>query len=94
MERLRAVHLQMVDAVLTGDGLERVAQLAAAATGGAGRDRRPPAGGGGGVRARAWTPAPLRRYVAERMRDRAGAGAAGRGRRGADRARATTRSAP
>ena len=34
MERLRATHLQMVDAVLTGEGLERVAALAAGATGG------------------------------------------------------------
>jgi len=31
--RLRAVHLEMVDAVLTGGGLERVAELAAAAVG-------------------------------------------------------------
>jgi sugar diacid utilization regulator len=34
VERLRAVHLEMVDAVLGGEGLERVAELAAAATGG------------------------------------------------------------
>jgi sugar diacid utilization regulator len=34
VERLRATHLQMVDAVLTGEGLERVAALAAGATGG------------------------------------------------------------
>src|SRR3954453_21018117 len=34
MERLRAVHLRMVDAVLGGDGLEGVAQLAASETGG------------------------------------------------------------
>src|SRR3954465_9477291 len=34
MERLRAVHLRMVDAVLGGDGLEGVAQLAAGETGG------------------------------------------------------------
>jgi hypothetical protein len=31
VERLRAVHLEMVDAVLGGEGLERVAELAAAA---------------------------------------------------------------
>src|SRR5437764_14800109 len=31
VERLRDVHLQMVDAVLAGDGLERVAELAAGA---------------------------------------------------------------
>jgi PucR family transcriptional regulator, purine catabolism regulatory protein len=34
VERLRAVHLQMLDAVLTGDGLGAVAQLAADAAGG------------------------------------------------------------
>ena len=34
VERLRAVHLQMLDAVLTGDGLSAVAQLAAEAAGG------------------------------------------------------------
>ena len=33
VERLRAVHLEMVDAVLGGDGLGRVAQLAADAAG-------------------------------------------------------------
>ena len=35
VERLRGVHLRMVDAVLAGDGLERVAELAAEAAGGA-----------------------------------------------------------
>jgi sugar diacid utilization regulator len=34
VERLRAVHLQMLDAVLTGDGLSAVADLAASAAGG------------------------------------------------------------
>ncbi len=34
VERLRGVHLKMVDAVLAGDGLERVAELAAEAVGG------------------------------------------------------------
>src|SRR4051812_47004802 len=34
VERLRAVHLQMLDAVLTGDGLAAVASLAAEAAGG------------------------------------------------------------
>jgi sugar diacid utilization regulator len=34
VERLRAVHLQMLDAVLTGDGLAAVADLAAEASGG------------------------------------------------------------
>ncbi len=35
VERLRGLHLRMVDAVLVGDGLERVAELAADAVGGA-----------------------------------------------------------
>ncbi|MGH2712783.1 MAG: hypothetical protein ACRDPC_05860, partial [Solirubrobacteraceae bacterium] len=34
VERLRAVHLLMLDAVLTGDGLSAVAHLAAQAAGG------------------------------------------------------------
>jgi len=34
VERLRGLHLRMVDAVLSGDGLERVAELAADAVGG------------------------------------------------------------
>jgi len=34
VQRLRAVHLDMVDAVLSGEGLERVAQLASTAAGG------------------------------------------------------------
>ena len=34
MDRVRAVHLRMVDAVLTGDGLAAVADLAAGAAGG------------------------------------------------------------
>src|SRR4051794_34093092 len=34
VERLRQVHLRMVDAVLAGDGLQRVAELAADAVGG------------------------------------------------------------
>jgi hypothetical protein len=34
VERLRAVHLEMVDAVLGGDGLDRVAELASGAAGG------------------------------------------------------------
>jgi DNA-binding PucR family transcriptional regulator len=33
VERLRAVHLEMLDAVLSGDGLQRVAELAARAAG-------------------------------------------------------------
>ncbi|MEA2142881.1 MAG: hypothetical protein QOI64_1311 [Solirubrobacteraceae bacterium] len=34
VERLRGLHLRMVDAILVGDGLERVAELAAEAVGG------------------------------------------------------------
>src|SRR3954454_21753101 len=34
VERLRAVHLQMMDAVLGGEGLARVAELASEAAGG------------------------------------------------------------
>ncbi len=34
VERLRGLHLRMVDAILTGDGLDRVAELAADAAGG------------------------------------------------------------
>ncbi|MGH2917106.1 MAG: hypothetical protein ACRDLS_00695, partial [Solirubrobacteraceae bacterium] len=33
VERLRGLHLRMVDAVLSGDGLERVAELASEAVG-------------------------------------------------------------
>jgi sugar diacid utilization regulator len=69
MERLRAVHLQMVDAVLTGEGLERVAQLAAAAAGGPVAIVIPRLGAAV-TSGPALDPAPLRRYVAERMRDR------------------------
>ena len=72
--RLRAVHLEMLDAVLSGDGLQRVATLAADAAGapvaivvpriGAAVDDAP-------VRPAA-TPAAteLRRYVADRVADR------------------------
>ncbi len=73
VERLRGVHLEMVDAVLSGDGLERVAELAARAAGGpvaivvprlsacalAPRD----------AGARAVLPV-VERYVADRLRDR------------------------
>jgi sugar diacid utilization regulator len=73
--RLRAVHLEMLDAVLSGDGLERVATLAADAAGASvaiviprlgvavagGRPEFP--GGDAGRDA-------LRRYVADRVADR------------------------
>src|SRR4029450_5193431 len=48
VERLRAVHLQMLDAVLTGDGLAAVAELAAGAAGGAGGVGGAGRGGGAG----------------------------------------------
>jgi PucR family transcriptional regulator, purine catabolism regulatory protein len=73
--RLRAVHLEMLDAVLSGDGLQRVATLAAEAAGApvaivvprlgaavaGGRDPMP--GGDAGREE-------LRRYVADRVADR------------------------
>ncbi|HEX2087630.1 MAG TPA: helix-turn-helix domain-containing protein [Solirubrobacteraceae bacterium] len=73
VERLRGVHLAMVDAVLGGDGLERVAELAAEAAGGAvaivvPRHDVAVAFPPDGAAAAALTP--LRRYVADRQRDR------------------------
>ncbi len=70
--RLRSVHLQMVDAVLTGDGLERVAALAAQAVQGAVAiviprlDVAVQAGLGGPERGAG----ALRRYVSDRAKDR------------------------
>jgi sugar diacid utilization regulator len=71
VERLRAVHLEMVDAVLGGDGLERVAALAAQAAGAPVAVVIPRLG------AVASAPpasdddlATLRRYVADRVKDR------------------------
>jgi len=72
MERVRAVHLRMVDAVLSGDGLEGVAALAASETGGVVAIVVPRLGA-----AAASGPVPdlagLRRYVGERARSRAAA---------------------
>src|SRR4051794_41233385 len=72
MERVRAVHLRMVDAVLSGDGLEGVAGLAASETGGVVAIVVPRLGA-----AAASGPvadlAGLRRYVGERARSRAAA---------------------
>ena len=68
MERLRAVHLRMVDAVLGGDGLEGVARLAAAEAGGVVAIVVPRLGA-----AASSGPADLaalRRYVGERARSR------------------------
>ena len=70
VERLRAVHLEMMDAVLGGDGLGRVAQLAADAAGGTVAIVVPRLGAavasGGGPS----DLGPLRRYVADRSKDR------------------------
>ena len=70
VQRLREVHLQMVDAVLSGEGLERVARLAAKATGGVVSIVIPRLGvavvsdqGGAEL-------ADLRRYVGARVKDR------------------------
>src|SRR5262245_43921701 len=70
VERLRAVHLEMVDAVLGGDGLGRVAQLAADAAGATVAIVVPRLGA---AVASAGGPADLgalRRYVADRAKER------------------------
>src|SRR5215208_1275814 len=70
VERLRAVHLQMLDAVLTGDGLAAVADLAAEAAGGPVAIVVPRLGvavaSSGGERALV----AVRRYVGEQRRGR------------------------
>jgi sugar diacid utilization regulator len=73
VERLRGLHLRMVDAVLAGDGLERVAELAAEAVGGSVAIIVPRLGAA--VMAPSGTPASdrlpeLRRYVADCVADR------------------------
>ncbi len=73
VDRLRGVHLAMVDAVLGGDGLERVAQLAAEAAGGAVAivvPRHDVAVAFPPDSAAASSLGALRRYVTERSRDR------------------------
>ena len=77
VQRLRAVHLQMVEAVLGGDGLERVARLAAAATGAPVAIVIPRLGAiAVGLQDHTVdalgedTLNPLRRYVADRVKDR------------------------
>src|SRR5689334_906523 len=75
VERVRTVHLRMVDAVLSGDGLEGVAALAAGETGGVVAIVVPRLGA-----AAASGPADLaalRRYVSERSRGRTAAVPAG-----------------
>jgi DNA-binding PucR family transcriptional regulator len=70
MERVRAVHLRMVDAVLSGDGLEGVAGLAAGETGGVVAIVVPRLGAAAASGPLPELPA-LRRYVSERARGRA-----------------------
>lgn len=69
MARLRELHLQMVDAVLSGEGLDRVAQLAAGAAGGPVAIVVPRL-----AVAAAFPPdaeiGALRRYAADRVKDR------------------------
>jgi sugar diacid utilization regulator len=74
VERLRQVHLRMVDAVLGGDGFAQVAALAAEAAGGPVAivvprlDAAAAAGGSNGVRQAVLEE--VRRYVTDRVRDR------------------------
>ena len=70
VERLRAVHLEMVDAVLAGDGLGRVAQLAADAAGAAVAIVVPRLGAAVTSRGASADVGALRRYVGDRARDR------------------------
>jgi sugar diacid utilization regulator len=72
MERVRAVHLRMVDAVLSGDGLEGVASLAASETGAVVAIVVPRLGAAAASGPVADLGA-LRRYVSERARSRAAA---------------------
>src|SRR5688572_782484 len=69
MERMRSVHLQMVDAVLAGDGLARVAALAAGAAGGPVAIVIPRLGAPA-FAGEVSDVANLRRYVAERVKGR------------------------
>ncbi len=81
VERLRGVHLAMVDAVLGGEGLERVAELAAEAIGGPvaivvpRHDVAVVRGWSGADGPRAAVLGALRRYAGERSRGARGAGA-------------------
>ena len=70
VERLRAVHLEMMDAVLGGDGLGRVAQLAADAGGATVAIVVPRLGAAVCSRGGPADLAALRRYVGERSRER------------------------
>src|SRR2546430_16191760 len=73
VQRLRDVHLQMVDAVLAGDGLGRVAELAAEAAGGPVAIIVPRIGVAAAAAARgaaAESPPALQRYVSHPPRAR------------------------
>jgi sugar diacid utilization regulator len=71
VERLRTVHLQMVDAVLGGDGLQRVAAIAAEAAGAPVAIVIPRLGAAALAGAAAQDAgATLRRYVSDRIKDR------------------------
>src|SRR4051812_24995099 len=76
VERLRSVHLRMVDVVLGGEGLEGVAALAAGETGGVVAIVVPRLGAAAASGPVDELPA-LRRYVGERARGRAAAVPAG-----------------
>jgi sugar diacid utilization regulator len=70
VERLRSVHLEMVDAVLGGDGLGRVAQLAADAAGGTVAIVVPRLGAAATSAGGPSDLGPLRRYVGDRSKER------------------------
>ena len=70
VERLRAVHLEMVDAVLGGDGLGRVAQLAADAAGATVAIVVPRLGAAVTSSGGPSDLGPLRRYAGDRSKDR------------------------
>jgi sugar diacid utilization regulator len=70
VERLRAVHLEMVDAVLGGDGLGRVAQLAADAAGGTVAIVVPRLGAAATSAGGPSDLGALRRYVGDRSKER------------------------
>src|SRR3954465_15629411 len=72
VERLRSVHLRMVDVVLGGEGLEGVAALAAGETGGVVAIVVPRLGAPGAA-APGQAVAALQRYVGERGRGRTAA---------------------
>src|SRR3954452_3534364 len=71
VSRLREVHLAMLDAVLGGDGLQRVAALAAGAAGAPVAIVLPRLGAAAvAPEVDEDTEAALRRYVADRVKDR------------------------